>query len=70
MRGNYDERYDTWAIRVIACLLLSVKPPFGGCGEPEPLTAVRANMLSGSFFFDPPEIQDNASNEAKDFIKS
>jgi len=70
IRGNYDERCDVWAIGVITYLLLSGEPPFGGCGGPEPLAMVRTNILQGSFFFDPPEIWDNVSFEAKDFIKS
>ena len=32
--GSYDERCDIWAIGVIAFLLLSGEPPFGGCGGP------------------------------------
>jgi len=70
IRGNYDERCDIWAIGVITYLLLSGEPPFGGCGGPEPLTTVRSNILEGSFFFEPPEIWDNVSNDAKSFIKS
>ena len=31
--GAYDERCDVWAIGVIAFLLLSGDPPFGGCGK-------------------------------------
>jgi len=70
IRGSYDERCDLWAIGVITYLLLSGEPPFGGCGGPEPLSAVRSNILEGSFFFDPPEIWSDVSMEAKDFIKS
>jgi len=70
IRGNYDERCDIWAIGVITYLLLSGEPPFGGCGGPEPLTTVRSNILEGSFFFEPPEIWDNVSNDAKSFIKT
>ena len=51
LRGRYDERCDIWAIGVIAFLLLSGDPPFGGCGGPEPLSQVRANILSGTFQF-------------------
>ena len=32
-------------IGVIAFLLLSGEPPFGGCGGPEPMMEVRANIL-------------------------
>jgi len=66
--GNYDERCDIWAIGVITYLLLSGEPPFGGCGGPEPLMTVRANILKGEFEFEPKELWQNISQEAKDFI--
>eukprot|EP00592_Proboscia_alata_P026969 CAMPEP_0194444248 /NCGR_PEP_ID=MMETSP0176-20130528/127161_1 /TAXON_ID=216777 /ORGANISM="Proboscia alata, Strain PI-D3" /LENGTH=1036 /DNA_ID=CAMNT_0039270601 /DNA_START=128 /DNA_END=3238 /DNA_ORIENTATION=+ len=68
IRRSYDERCDLWSIGVITYLLLSGDPPFGGCGGPEPLTTVRANILSGKFKFEPEEIWSNVSAEAKDFI--
>lgn len=70
IRGSYDERCDVWAIGVITYLLLSGDPPFGGCGGPEPLMTVRANILKGSFAFDPPEIWSNVSSDARRFITS
>jgi len=70
IRGNYDEKCDVWAIGVIAYLLLSGDPPFGGCGGPEPLMAVRQNILSGSFQFKPDDIWENVSDAAKRFITS
>lgn len=70
IKGSYDERCDIWAIGVIAFLLLSGEPPFGGCGGPEPLMTVRSNILAGSFSFEPAEIWDLVSQGAKDFITS
>ncbi|GAX16046.1 hypothetical protein FisN_20Hh280 [Fistulifera solaris] len=69
IRGRYDERCDIWAIGVIAFLLLSGEPPFGGCGGPEPLMTVRANILSGSYQFSPPDIWSQVSKSARDFIR-
>jgi calcium-dependent protein kinase len=70
IRGRYDERCDIWAIGVIAFLLLSGDPPFGGCGGPEPLMQVRANILNGAFEFEPAEIWDLVSDSARDFINA
>jgi len=70
LRGKYDEKCDVWAIGVITYLLLSGDPPFGGCGGPEPLTVVRQNILRGSFRFEPQDIWENVSSQAKQFISS
>jgi calcium-dependent protein kinase len=70
IRGCYDERCDIWAVGVIAFLLLSGDPPFGGCGGPEPLMTVRSNILSGRFKFEPTEIWGLVSDKAKDFISA
>lgn len=70
IRGGYDEKCDVWAVGVITFLLLSGDAPFGGCGGPEPLYIVRSNILEGNFKFEPPEIWDNVTNEAKEFINS
>jgi len=69
IRGCYDERCDIWAIGVIAFLLLSGDPPFGGCGR-ESLLEVRDNILLGTFYFEPVEIWEHVSDEAKNFISS
>jgi len=69
IRGSYDERCDIWAIGVIAFLLLSGEPPFGGCGGPEPLMTVRSNILQGAFAFEPADIWDNVSDLAQQFIR-
>jgi calcium-dependent protein kinase len=68
--GSYDERCDIWAIGVIAFLLLSGDPPFGGCGGPEPLLTVRANILSGKYAFEPEDIWELVSDNAKNFVQS
>jgi len=70
IRGSYDERCDVWAIGVITYLLFSGDTPFGGCGGAEPLTTVRANILKGSFAFDPPEVWSTVSSDARRFITS
>jgi len=69
IRGCYDERCDVWAIGVITFLLLSGDPPFGGCGGPEPLMQVRENILRGWFEFEPEDVWNKVSRQAKDFIK-
>ncbi|KAL3925767.1 MAG: hypothetical protein SGILL_000185 [Bacillariaceae sp.] len=69
IKGSYDERCDIWAIGVITFLLFSGDPPFGGCGGPEPLMAVRSNILSGTFKFDPEDIWDLVSDLGKMFVK-
>mmetsp|Transcript_15641 Transcript_15641/g.34203 ORF Transcript_15641/g.34203 Transcript_15641/m.34203 type:complete len:1120 (+) Transcript_15641:578-3937(+) len=70
IRGSYDERCDIWAIGVIAFLLLSGEPPFGGCGGPEPLMVVRSNILQGSYQFEPDDIWRLVSPQALQFIQS
>lgn len=70
IKGSYDERCDIWAIGVITYLLLSGDPPFGGCGGPEPLLTVRANILNGTFAFEPEEIWSIVSSQARDFISN
>jgi calcium-dependent protein kinase len=70
IKGCYDERCDIWAVGVIAFLLLSGEPPFGGCGGPEPLVQVRSNILNGRFEFEPADIWDLVSDKARHFINS
>jgi len=69
IRGQYDERCDIWAIGVIAFLLFSGDPPFGGCGGPEPLMVVRQNILDGDFEFEPAEIWEMVSHLGKSFVQ-
>jgi calcium-dependent protein kinase len=59
-----------WAVGVITYLLLSGEPPFGGCGGPETLLQVRDNILRGTFRFEPEDVWETVSIEAKDFIRS
>ena len=70
IRGNYDERCDLWAIGVISFLLLSGESPFGGCGGPEPLSQVRTNILNASYAFEPADIWELVSSQARGFIRS
>ncbi|KAG7340507.1 serine/threonine protein kinase [Nitzschia inconspicua] len=70
IRGCYDERCDIWAVGVIAFLLLSGDPPFGGCGGPEPLMTVRSNILRGHFAFEPADIWAVVSDKAREFISA
>lgn len=70
IQGSYDERCDLWAIGVITFLLLSGEPPFGGCGGPEPLLTVRANILECQYDFEPDDIWSLVSDKAKDFVKA
>jgi len=71
LKGSYDEGVDVWAIGVITFLLLSGDSPFGGCGEYDrPLAEVKSNILNANYSFEPEEIWDNTSSEAKDFISS
>ena len=69
IRGSYDERCDVWALGVITFLLLSGDPPFGGCGGPEPLLTVRENIINGRYAFEPEDVWEHVSSEARDFIK-
>lgn len=69
IRGQYDERCDIWAIGVIAFLLFSGDPPFGGCGGPEPLMVVRQNILDGDFEFEPADIWSMVSQLGKAFVQ-
>ena len=69
LKGCYDERCDMWAIGVITFLLLSGESPFGGFSGPDPLGALRQNILQGFYSFQPREIWTFVSDEAKSFIR-
>mmetsp|Transcript_9712 Transcript_9712/g.10454 ORF Transcript_9712/g.10454 Transcript_9712/m.10454 type:complete len:1083 (-) Transcript_9712:318-3566(-) len=69
IKGKYDERCDIWAIGVIAFLLFSGDPPFGGCGGSESLMEVRQNILDGEFEFEPAEVWDLVSDLGKKFVE-
>mmetsp|Transcript_16589 Transcript_16589/g.24802 ORF Transcript_16589/g.24802 Transcript_16589/m.24802 type:complete len:454 (-) Transcript_16589:75-1436(-) len=68
IRGSYTEKCDVWGIGVIAYLLMSGDPPFGGCAG-EPLRQVRNNILKANYRFKPEFIWKNVSEEGKDFIR-
>jgi calcium-dependent protein kinase len=50
-------------------LFSSFKAPFGGCGGPENLAQVRANILNARFRFQPADVWGEVSEDAKDFIR-
>ena len=70
--GNYDEKCDVWAMGVLAYMLLCGEAPFGGCGGPEPMHVLRANILDGKYAFDKPatDLWATISDQAKDFVRS
>jgi calcium-dependent protein kinase len=68
INGEYDEKVDVWALGVITYLLLSGETPFGGV-DGESLISVRTRILKGYCGFEPADIWDRVSNDAKVFIK-
>ncbi len=68
INGEYDEKVDIWAMGVITYLLLSGETPFGGV-DGESLLSVRSRIMEGHCDFEPAEIWDHVSDEAKAFIK-
>mmetsp|Transcript_177730 Transcript_177730/g.432413 ORF Transcript_177730/g.432413 Transcript_177730/m.432413 type:complete len:446 (-) Transcript_177730:17-1354(-) len=63
LAGRYNEKCDIWSCGVIAYILLSGYPPFGGDTDDEILRQVKR----GTFAFPSPD-WDHASPSAKDFI--
>jgi len=63
LAGRYNEKCDIWSCGVIAYILLSGYPPFGGDTDDEILQQVKR----GTFAFPSPD-WDHASPSAKDFI--
>lgn len=57
-----------WALGVITYLLLSGRTPFGGCDGESPLS-VRTRILRGRCAFEPEEVWNQVSDEAKAFIQ-
>lgn len=71
IKGSYDARCDVWGIGVITYLLLCGDSPFGGCdasGMNKSLAEIRNNILSGVFKFEPENIWEDVSQDAKDFV--
>lgn len=68
IRGSYDEKSDIWAIGVITYLLLSGETPFGGL-DGESLISIKERILRAQVLFEPKEIWDKVSDEAKSFVK-
>jgi calcium-dependent protein kinase len=68
IHGQYDEKVDLWALGVITFLLLSGEPPFGGC-DGESMMSVRSRILRGRCAFEPEEVWNQVSDEAKAFIQ-
>lgn len=69
IKGNYDEKCDIWAIGVIAFMMLSGETPFGGCGDGVPLPMLRENILNCRYKFEPANVWDAVSPEARDFVQ-
>ena len=66
--GSYDEKCDVWAIGVIAYLMLSGETPFGGLDK-ENLAHVRQRIMRGQVHYQPPDVWDAISEDAKLFVK-
>jgi calcium-dependent protein kinase len=68
IRGSYNAKADIWSIGVITYLLLSGESPFGGVYEDDEMASVRDNILHSRLPFQPKEIWDEISPEAKRFV--
>jgi calcium-dependent protein kinase len=69
IRGSYNSKADMWSMGVITYLLLSGESPFGGIYEDDKLDCVRQNILCCHLPFEPKEIWDEVSSEAKNFVR-
>lgn len=69
IKGSYNCKADIWSIGVITYLLLSGESPFGGIYGEDELQAVRNNILVCHLPFEPKEIWDEISPEAKKFVR-
>ena len=68
IEGEYDEKVDVWALGVITYLLLCGDSPFGGL-DGECLQTVRKNILDCNLVFEPKDVWDGISEDAKNFIR-
>ncbi len=68
IKGEYDEKVDIWALGVITYLLLCGETPFGGM-DGESLLTVKQNILQGEVVFEPSDIWDGISDDAKNFVR-
>jgi len=68
IEGEYDEKVDVWALGVITYLLLCGDPPFGGM-DGESLKTIKQNILDCNIVFEPKNIWDGISGEAKHFVR-
>lgn len=66
--GEYDEKVDIWALGVITYLLLCGETPFGGM-DGECMLTVKQNILEGELEFEPSDIWDGISEDAKNFVR-
>lgn len=66
--GEYDEKVDIWALGVITYLLLCGETPFGGM-DGECMLTVKQNILEGELEFEPSDIWDGISDDAKNFVR-
>ena len=67
IQGHYDEKCDLWAIGVVAFLVLSGEAPFGDAESP--VAELKKNILEGRYHWEPAEIWDTVSPQAKDFVQ-
>ena len=68
IRGSYNCKADMWSIGVITYLLLSGESPFGGIYADDKMECVRDNILCCRLPFEPKEIWEEVSPEAKKFV--
>ncbi|KAG7374040.1 protein kinase domain containing protein [Nitzschia inconspicua] len=69
IRGSYNSKADIWSIGVITYLLLSGESPFGGIYDSDKMECVRDNILHCRLPFEPKELWDEVSCEAKRFVR-
>ena len=63
LKGSYTTQCDNWSMGVVAFIMLSGKPPFGGKSNKE----IIDNVLKGRHSYENP-VWNSISDKAKDFI--